>query len=94
MGNASSSSLDTFTATSTVLQQCLDAVCASRSDCVGYPSDLLYQPEWVRPYNLALPVQPVAVVRPTSSQDVAAFVTCASSSGVKVQARSGGHSYA
>ncbi|CAK7199615.1 hypothetical protein SEUCBS139899_002298 [Sporothrix eucalyptigena] len=76
------------------LQTCLNNVCAGRSGCVGYPSDLLYQFEWVKPYNLAVNVTPAAVVRPQSAADVAAFVTCAASNGVSVQAKSGGHSYA
>ncbi|KAJ7483147.1 hypothetical protein FB451DRAFT_1393288 [Mycena latifolia] len=36
---------------------------------------------------------PVAVTRPTTSEDVAKIVQCAVASAVKVQARSGGHSY-
>lgn len=78
------------------LQDCLDDMCAGRSDCVAYPGavDLLYQALWVKPYNLAVDVSPAAVVRPSSSEEVAAVVRCAAESGVKVQARSGGHSYA
>lgn len=78
------------------LQDCLDDVCAGRSDCVAYPGaiDLLYQAFWVKPYNLAVDVSPAAVVRPNSSEEVAAAVRCAADGGVKVQARSGGHSYA
>ncbi|CAK7209818.1 hypothetical protein SBRCBS47491_000569 [Sporothrix bragantina] len=80
--------------TPSALQTCLNNVCAGRSSCVGYPSDLLYQFEWVKPYNLAIDITPVAVVRPQSAAEVAAFVTCAASNGVSVQAKSGGHSYA
>ena len=76
------------------LQTCLNNVCAGRSGCVGYPSDLLYQINWVKPYNLADSVTPVAVVRPSSAADVSAFVKCAGQNNVKVQAKSGGHSYA
>lgn len=78
------------------LEDCLNDVCADRSDCVAYPAilDLLYQPLWVKPYNLAIDVNPAAVIRPNSSEDVAAIVRCAADNGVKVQARSGGHSYA
>lgn len=80
--------------TSTPFQTCLGAVCAGRSGCVDYPSDPLYQSEWVNPYNLALPVTPVAVVRPNTTDDVSGFVKCAATYDVRVQAKSGGHSYA
>jgi FAD/FMN-containing dehydrogenase len=79
---------------STPLQTCLNTVCAGRSDCVGYPTDPFFQIAWVQPYNLDLPVTPIAVVRPDTAQDVSGFVKCASQNGVKVQAKSGGHSYA
>lgn len=83
-------------ATASGLEDCLDEVCAGRSDCVAYPGllDPLYQITWVKPYNLAVDVSPAAVVRPNSTEDVAAVVRCAADNGVKVQARSGGHSYA
>ncbi|KAI0908809.1 hypothetical protein F4823DRAFT_467880 [Ustulina deusta] len=79
---------------STPLATCLNAVCNGRSDCVAYPSDPLYQISWVNRYNLDLPVTPIAVTRPQTAQDVSAFVKCAASSNVKVQPKSGGHSYA
>lgn len=83
-------------ATASGLEDCLNTVCADRSDCVSYPGglNLLYQPSWVKPYNLAIDVSPAAVIRPNSTEDVAAIVKCASENGAKVQARSGGHSYA
>ncbi len=76
------------------LQTCLNAVCAGRTSCVGYPSDPLYQLNWVKPYNLDIDVTPAAVVRPGSAADVAAFVQCAVANNIGVQAKSGGHSYA
>jgi len=76
------------------LEACLSNVCKGRINCVGFPSDPLYQIAWVKPYNLATGVTPVAVVRPTTAQDVAAVVKCATQNKVKVQAKSGGHSYA
>jgi FAD/FMN-containing dehydrogenase len=79
---------------STPLQTCLSGVAAGRSDFVGYPSNPLFQIQWAKPYNLAAPVTPVAVVRPSTAQDVSALVKCAAASNVKVQAKSGGHSYA
>jgi FAD/FMN-containing dehydrogenase len=76
------------------LQTCLNNVCAGRDSCVGYPSNPLYQIQWVKPYNLGVPVTPIAVVRPSSANDVAGVVKCAAKNNAKVQAKSGGHSYA
>lgn len=45
-------------------------------------------------YNLRLAYKPTAVVYPSTVQDVANAVSCASQAGVKAVARSGGHSYA
>ncbi|TDZ33027.1 FAD-linked oxidoreductase sorD [Colletotrichum spinosum] len=79
---------------STPLASCLDKVCDGRSSCVAYPNDPLYQINWVKPYNLDLPVEPIAVARPSTKEDIAGFVKCAADNGVKVQPKSGGHSYA
>ncbi|KAI1117036.1 hypothetical protein F5Y14DRAFT_14876 [Nemania sp. NC0429] len=79
---------------SSPLAVCLNAVCHGRSDCVAYPDSPGYQDFWVNPYNLDLPVVPIAVTRPETPDDVAGFVRCAAANNVKVQARSGGHSYA
>lgn len=80
---------------STQLATCLNSVCNGRTSCVGYPdNNPLYQISWVDRYNLDIPVNPIAVTRPDNTQDVAAFVKCAIASNVKVQAKSGGHSYA
>jgi FAD/FMN-containing dehydrogenase len=46
------------------------------------------------PYNLRLPYKPAAIVIPTTNKHVQDAVVCASQSGLKVQAKSGGHSYA
>jgi FAD/FMN-containing dehydrogenase len=79
---------------STPLQTCLGAVCGGRAGCVSYPGDPLYQLAWVKPYNLDVPVTPIAVIRPSGADEVAAAVKCAAQSGIRVQAKSGGHSYA
>ncbi|KAI0201329.1 Glucooligosaccharide oxidase [Astrocystis sublimbata] len=79
---------------STPLSTCLNTVCNGRSDCVAYPDSPLYQISWVNPYNLDLPVKPIAVTRPDTADDVSGFVKCATANNVKVQAKSGGHSYA
>ncbi|PIL24501.1 hypothetical protein GSI_14256 [Ganoderma sinense ZZ0214-1] len=46
------------------------------------------------PYNLRLPWKPAALVYPRDSKGVSAAVNCGAKTGVKVNARSGGHSYA
>lgn len=76
------------------LADCLKAVCDGRSDCVAFPSTPLYDSQWVKPYNLDIPVVPAAVIRPDNAQDVSAAVKCASANGIPVQPKSGGHSYA
>ena len=63
-------------------------------DRVAYPDKFAFQIKDVRPYNLEYPVKPVAVTYPDTADDVASIVQCAANHGMKVQARSGGHSYA
>lgn len=75
------------------MQTCLDSVCNGRSGCVSYPSDPLYQISWVKAYNLDISVTPVAVIRPDTAEDVSGIIKCATENNVKVQAKSGGHSY-
>ncbi|KAB5523148.1 hypothetical protein GE09DRAFT_977020 [Coniochaeta sp. 2T2.1] len=82
MGNSESS-----------LQTCLNNVCNGRASCVRYAGDPLYQLAWVKPYNLDIGVTPVAVVRPQTAEDISAIVKCATANKVKIQAKSGGHSY-
>lgn len=60
---------------------------------VAFEGDLLYQASDVKAYNLNIPITPAAVAFPTSSQQVAAVVKCASDNGYPVQPKSGGHSY-
>lgn len=48
----------------------------------------------VEPYNTRLPFTPAVVVLPTTNQHVQDAVVCAAQAGLKVQAKSGGHSYA
>lgn len=80
--------------TSTPLQACLQAVCESRTGCVNWPSDPFYQVGWVKPYNLNIPVTPIAVIRPNDANEVSGAIKCATANNVRVQAKSGGHSYA
>ncbi|KAK3368489.1 hypothetical protein B0H63DRAFT_76736 [Podospora didyma] len=76
------------------LSQCLGGVANGRSGFVSYPENPLYQISWVKRYNLDVHVTPAAVVRPDTSQDIADIIKCATANKVKVQAKSGGHSYA
>ena len=48
----------------------------------------------ISPYNLRLNFTPIAVAIPTSVPHIQAAVKCASKYGVKVNPKSGGHSYA
>lgn len=78
---------------STPVQTCLNAVCGSRSNCVSYPTNILYQISWVKPFNLDDPVTPAAVIRPNNAQDISSIIQCATKNNYHVQAKSGGHSY-
>ena len=48
----------------------------------------------ITPYNLRLWWYPAVVTLPFTPQHVSDSVTCAAAAGLKVQAKSGGHSYA
>ena len=74
------------------LQDCLDAAFTDAS-LRTFPQDADYFSK-VNPYNLDYPVYPAAIVRPTTVEQVSAAVKCAVKADVKVQPRSGGHSYA
>ncbi|KAK3369791.1 hypothetical protein B0T24DRAFT_633286 [Lasiosphaeria ovina] len=76
------------------LQQCIDTVGNGRSGFAAYPSNPFYQISWAKPYNLDVRVTPAAVVRPQTAQDISGIIQCATVNNVKVQAKSGGHSYA
>ncbi|KAH7466832.1 hypothetical protein FOMA001_g16572 [Fusarium oxysporum f. sp. matthiolae] len=85
-----------FTAPPAALRKCLDSVCAGADNCVRYPASGENREyfQWASPFNLGRIVLPAAVVRPSTDEQVSGFVQCAADSNVKVQARSGGHSYA
>ena len=59
----------------------------------SYPGDKDYD-ELAEPFNLRLQYKPAAIALPKNNKDVQNAVNCASQAGLKVQARSGGHSYA
>jgi len=86
---ASRSTLNTRAETSDSASQCL------RGKNVPYKTsaDADYS-DLVKPYNLRLAYKPAVVVLPTTNQHVQDAVVCAGQAGLKVQAKSGGHSYA
>jgi FAD/FMN-containing dehydrogenase len=60
------------------------------------PTSVNSSSDWaslIEAYNLRLEYIPTAVTLPKSLQQVSDSVVCAAAVGVKVQARSGGHSY-
>jgi FAD/FMN-containing dehydrogenase len=69
--------------------QCLTAA--------GVPQALPGTPEFARssrPHNLRLPFTPLAIAVPSAVSHVQAAIACGREHGVKVNAKSGGHSYA
>jgi hypothetical protein len=71
-----------------ILQDCLVAK--------AVPTTLNSSSDWsllTTAYNLRRQYTPTAVTLPTTPQHVSDSVTCALAAGVKVQPRSGGHSY-
>ncbi|KAK3331584.1 hypothetical protein B0T19DRAFT_490219 [Cercophora scortea] len=78
----------------TPLEKCIAIIADGREGFAGFPGRTpLYQDQWVHRYNLDYEVEPIAVIRPQTAQDISGIVLCASMSDVKVQAKSGGHSY-
>ncbi|KAF9262316.1 FAD-binding domain-containing protein [Marasmius fiardii PR-910] len=60
---------------------------------ISVPTDPFYDLNVVKAYNKAYDITPVAVVRPSTTDQVSKVVKCATDNAIKVQARSGGHSY-
>ena len=75
------------------LHASLVAICGE-SD-VAVPGSALYG-DWSRPYNCdeSMAVAPVAITRPANALEVAEIVRYARENDYKIQAKSGGHSYA
>lgn len=73
---------------------------AAIDDCLkaaNVPVDAPNSNDWkldVNPFNQRLKYTPVAIAAPTTVQHVQAAVSCAAKVGVKVNPKSGGHSYA
>jgi FAD/FMN-containing dehydrogenase len=73
---------------------------AAIDDCLktaGVPVDAQGSTDWaadVAPFNRRLPYTPVAIAVPSTVAHIQSAVSCASKVGVKVNPKSGGHSYA
>ncbi len=76
------------------VRQGLLAALKGQHDLVAFPSKLLYLFQDAKPYNLDYPITPAAVTYPQTPEQIADIVKFASAANIKVQARSGGHSYA
>lgn len=74
--------------------------CTIVSDCLtqkNIPISLISSSDFAqlsKPFNLRLQYTPAVIVLPTTVRHVQDAVVCANQNGVKVQAKSGGHSYA
>lgn len=79
---------------SAAVQQCLLDAVGGNALLASFPSTLLYQENDVKAYNLDHPLTPAAVTFPETIDQIANIVKCAAEADIKVQARSGGHSYA
>jgi hypothetical protein len=77
---------------SSVVEKCLEVAVGAWN--IATPSTFAYQYLHVKPYNKDIPINPAAITYPSTSDQVAAIVKCAADNNLKVQARSGGHSYA
>jgi FAD/FMN-containing dehydrogenase len=77
-----------------VFAKSIEKALGDDSALYAFPGNPLYQLQDVKPYNLAIPIKPAAVTYPRTTAQVAAIIKCAVEANVKVQARSGGHSYA
>ncbi|KAL6719818.1 hypothetical protein ACLMJK_001739 [Lecanora helva] len=71
------------------LQTCL----TSKNVPAYFPASAGFS-QLAEPYNLRLVYTPAVIVLPTTQQQVSDAVVCAGENNVKVQAKSGGHSYA
>ncbi|KAF2092526.1 FAD-binding domain-containing protein [Rhizodiscina lignyota] len=79
--------------TNSAVQQCLTSAVGGDTSLVAFQSNPLFQIIDVKPYNLDIPVNPAAVTYPKTPDHVSGIVRCAADAQLKVQAKSGGHSY-
>jgi hypothetical protein len=80
-----------LTAAQSVFKSCLKSA-ISDSSRLAFPG-LFYDLIHVHRYNLYYDIDPAAVAYPENAQEVSKLVKCAAQNKVKVQARSGGHSF-
>jgi len=73
---------------------CLLSAVGNDSSLLAFPSQPFYESTAANPYNLNWPVYPAVVATPKTSEQVAGIVKCAVEYDHKVQAKSGGRSYA
>jgi FAD/FMN-containing dehydrogenase len=59
----------------------------------AFPSEPLYETDHVKLYNLDHPTTPLAVVYPKTASEISSIVKLAAANNLKVQGKSGGHSY-
>lgn len=74
-------------------QGCFLTAVGNNPDSIAFKGDLLFGSR-SPVYNLNFPVTPVVLAYPQTTEQVSEIVRCAVSHGYRVQARSGGHSYA
>lgn len=88
------SSVKMGNAPSSPAHACLLSAVGNDSSLLAFPSQPFYESTAANPYNLNWPVYPAVVATPKTSEQVAGIVECAVEYGHKVQAKSGGRSYA
>ncbi|OBT68130.1 hypothetical protein VE03_01441 [Pseudogymnoascus sp. 23342-1-I1] len=75
------------------LEKSISAALGGDESLYAFPGKPFYQAQYVKRYNLSIPLTPAAMTFPKTTAQVAAVIKCAVDANVKVQARSGGHSY-
>ncbi|KAI1082588.1 putative glucooligosaccharide oxidase [Whalleya microplaca] len=80
----------------TPVTSCMESIMGPLAN-KGIPIRTASDADWdiySKAYNLRLPAKPAIVALPETIQHISDAVICASENGIKVQAKSGGHSYA
>ncbi|ELR04311.1 hypothetical protein VC83_06007 [Pseudogymnoascus destructans] len=80
-------------ASQSALEKSIKAALGGDDSLYAFPEKSFYQNSDVKPYNLSIPITPAAITYPKTTAQVAAIIKCAVETNLKVQARSGGHSY-
>ncbi|KAL5352732.1 hypothetical protein ACLOAV_002680 [Pseudogymnoascus australis] len=80
-------------ASQSALEKAIKEALGGDESLYAFPAKPFYQAQFVKPYNLSIPLTPAAVTFPKTTAQVAAIIKCAVDANLKVQARSGGHSY-